>query len=145
MIETISSLDKAIAIAVQAHRGQKDRYGQPYILHPLRVMMRMKSVDEQIVAVLHDVVEKSEWTLEDLRREGFSAAIIDAVDKLTKRHGEEYASHIERTKTSRLSKRIKVADLEDNMDPERIVTPSKQNERRLARLHEAWDELKKKE
>jgi len=140
----MSTLDNAILIAVQAHHGQKDRYGQPYILHPLRMMMRMDSEAEKIVATLHDVVEKSEWTLEDLKMEGFSDLIIDAVDKLTKRGGEAYATHIERTKASQLSRWIKLADLEDNMDPKRITDPSAEDEQRLVRFREAWSELKKK-
>ena len=139
----MSTLDKAILIAVQAHHGQIDRYGQPYILHPLRMMIRMHSETEKIVAVLHDVIEKSEWTLEDLKMEGFSEEITDAVDKLTKRDGEVYALHVERTKTGSLSRRIKLADLEDNMDPERITDPTAQDEKRLARFREAWTELKK--
>ena len=104
----------------------------------------MDSESEKIVAVLHDVVEKSEWTLEDLRIEGFPEEIIDAVDKLTKRDGEAYARHIERTKTSPLSRSVKLADLEDNMDEKRLIDPSAEDEKRLARFREAWLELKKK-
>jgi len=140
----MSTLDKAILIATQAHHNQKDRYGQPYFLHPLRMMKSMDSESEKIVAVLHDVVEKSEWTLEDLRIEGFPEEIIDAVDKLTKRDGEAYARHIERTKTSPLSRSVKLADLEDNMDEKRLIDPSAEDEKRLARFREAWSELKKK-
>lgn len=140
----MSTLDKAVRIATQAHHGQKDRYGQPYFLHPLRVMERMDSESAKIVAVLHDVVEKSDWTLEDLRREGFSGEIVAAVDKLTKRDGESYATHIERAKTSPLSRSVKLADLEDNMDTDRITEPSAEDETRLARFREAWAALKKK-
>jgi (p)ppGpp synthase/HD superfamily hydrolase len=108
------------------------------------MMRRMDSETEKIVAVLHDVVEKSEWTLEDLKREGFSDLIIDAVDKLTKRDGEPYDLHIERTKTSSLSRIVKLADLEDNMDPKRITDPSAEDDKRLGRFREAWSALKKK-
>jgi (p)ppGpp synthase/HD superfamily hydrolase len=140
----MSTLDKAILIATQAHHNQKDRYGKPYFLHPLRMMKRMDSESEKIVAVLHDVVEKSEWTLEDLRIEGYSEEIIDAVDKLTKRDGEAYVTHIERTKTSPLSRSVKLADLEDNMDTRRVSDLSAEDEKRLARFREAWSELKRK-
>ena len=64
-------LERAISIAVEAHRGQKDRYGAPYILHPLRVMGRLEAPTEQTVAILHNVVEDTDWTFEDLQREGF--------------------------------------------------------------------------
>jgi (p)ppGpp synthase/HD superfamily hydrolase len=138
----MSTLDKAIFLAVQAHQGQKDRYSQPYILHPLRMMMKMNTEEEQIAAVLHDVVEKSDRTLDDLRREGFSEEIISAVDRLTKRPGEDYATHIERTRKNSLSRKVKIADLEDNMDPKRIVHFSDEDKKRLGRFHEAWSILK---
>lgn len=141
--KAMSTLDRAILIAAQAHHGQKDRYGQPYILHPLRMMMKMESEIAKIVAVLHDVVEKSEWTLEDLKREGFSEQTVDAVDRLTKRNGEPYAMHLERARTSQLARKVKIADLEDNLDPERGINPSRENEKRLVRLKKAWSELKK--
>ena len=64
-------LEKAIGIAVEAHRGQTDRYGAPYILHPLRVMARVETTTERIIAILHDVVEDTDWTFADLKREGF--------------------------------------------------------------------------
>jgi (p)ppGpp synthase/HD superfamily hydrolase len=108
------------------------------------MMMKMNSESEKIVAVLHDVVEKSEWTLEDLALAGFSDSIIDAVDKLTKREGETYSKHIGRTKTNPLSRSVKLADLEDNMDAKRISDPSEEDEKRLALFREAWSELKKK-
>ncbi len=138
----MSTLDRAILIAVKAHHGQKDRYGKPYILHPLRMMMKMESEPAKIVAVLHDVVEKSEWTLEDLKLEGFSEQIIDAVNNLTKRDGEAYAIHIERAKTNLLSRMVKIADLEDNLDPKRLINPSEEDEKKSARLRKAWLELK---
>jgi (p)ppGpp synthase/HD superfamily hydrolase len=107
------------------------------------MMNRMDSKKEKIVAVLHDVVEKSEWTLENLRGEGFSEEIVDAVDRLTKRDGEAYATHIERTKTNPLSRCVKLADLEDNMDTKRITDPSEEDEKRLVRFRDAWSALKK--
>ena len=139
----MSLLDKAIHLAVQAHRGQKDRYGNLYILHPLRMMMKMDTEMEQIVAVLHDVVEKSDLTLDDLRQEGFPEEIVDAVDHLTKRPGEDYSFHIERSRKNPLSLKVKIADLEDNMDPKRIIDFSEEDKKRLERFHKTWSELKK--
>jgi len=105
-------------------------------------MMRMETDEERIVALLHDVVEKSDKSLEDLRQEGFFEEIVEAVDCLTKRPGEDYATHIERVKINPLSHKVKIADLEDNMDPKRIVDFSEEDKKRLKRFHNAWFELK---
>jgi (p)ppGpp synthase/HD superfamily hydrolase len=115
----MSKLEKAIGIAVTAHQGQLDRAGQPYILHPLRVMARCQTVDEKIVAILHDVVEDTNVTFDDLRKAGFSEEIIRALDCVTKREGEPYEEFVRRSASNRLALRVKLADLEDNMDLKR--------------------------
>src|SRR5687767_2629355 len=84
----VSTLERAIAIAAQAHAGQVDKAGQPYILHPLRVMLRLATEEERIVGVLHDVVEDTPVSLQQLRDEGFSESVLSAVEALTKRDGE---------------------------------------------------------
>ena len=76
-------LSHAIAIATEAHKGQKDKYGQEYLHHPIRVMNMGRNQKERIVGILHDVVEDTEWTFEDLEKEGFSAEIIEAVRCVT--------------------------------------------------------------
>ena len=135
-------LDKAILIAAQAHLGQKDKVGRPYILHPLRMMLRFKSEKEMIVAVLHDVVEDSpDWDFERLRGEGFSEEIVEAVDHLTRREEESYEEFVERSSENPLARRVKLADLEDNMDLKRLKKLSGQDQARLARYHEAWRKL----
>ena len=139
----MATLDKAVWIATQAHAGQKDRYGDSYILHPLRMMVRMASENEMIVAVLHDVVEKSEWTLEDLHREGFSEEIIEAVNCLTKKSQDSYEDHIDRAKKNLLAKKVKLADLEDNLNTIQTKGSSKEDSERLARYHKAWQEIMK--
>ncbi len=115
-------LSRAIAIAAVAHAGQVDKGGQPYILHPLRVMMRCKTMPEMIVGVLHDVVEDCPpWTLERLQGEGFGDEIGEALDTLTRRKDESYAAFIERVAAgSELARRVKVFDLEDNCDLKRL-------------------------
>jgi len=139
----MATLDRAVRIAAQAHAGQKDRYGDSYILHPLRMMVRMSDEKEMIVAVLHDVVEKSEWTLDALCQEGFSEEIIEAVDCLTKRSQESYDDHIDRTKKNVLAKRVKLADLEDNLNQVQTKGSSKKDSERLARYHKAWLKIMK--
>ena len=134
-------LDKALKIAVQAHENQKDRYGTPYILHPIRVMLQMGSEMEQIVAILHDVVEDSEHTLESLRAEGFPEDVVHAVDCLSKRNNEPYDDYIGRVLENVISSRVKIADLEDNMNLCRITTITAHDKERLERYHKAWTRL----
>jgi (p)ppGpp synthase/HD superfamily hydrolase len=137
----MSTLDQALAIAVEAHRGQVDKAGQPYILHPLRVMMRLATPDERIVAVLHDVVEDSPTSLADLRQAGFDEVIVRAVDHLTRREQETYEAFIERASLDPLAKRVKLADLEDNMTVTRLQTLDERAMERLGRYLQAWQRL----
>ena len=116
----MSLLERAIGIAVEAHRGQTDRYRAPYILHPLRVMGRVETEQEKLVAILHDVVEDTHWTLAELRREGFSEEVLAALDAVTKRDGEAYEDFVGRSAGNALARRVKLADLEDNMDLRRL-------------------------
>ena len=134
-------LKRAIEIAIEAHRGQKDRAGAPYILHPLRVMLRLESDTEMIVAVLHDVVEDSSMTADQLREEGFSDEIVEAVELLTKREGEPYDNVIERAKLTPLSRRVKIADLRDNMDMSRLSHVTEDDLSRFERYHRALQAL----
>ena len=134
-------LEKAIAIAVDAHRGQKDRYDAPYILHPLRVMSRLQSPTEKTVAVLHDVVEDTDWTFEDLRDEGFPEPILEALDCLTKRDGEPYEKLVKRSAANPLARRVKIADLEDNMDVRRLPQISPKDSGRFRKYLAAWRTL----
>jgi (p)ppGpp synthase/HD superfamily hydrolase len=118
-------LEKAIQIAVQAHAGQFDKYEEPYILHPLRVMSRVQTEPEKIVAVLHDVIEDTAWTADQLKEAGFPSTILEALDCVTKREGEEYSDFVLRSASNPIALRVKIADLEDNMDLRRMpeITP----------------------
>lgn len=115
-----SPVERAIEIAIEAHAGQRDRAGQPYILHPLRVMLAQDDDASRVVAVLHDVVEDSDWTPDDLRREGFPEGIIVALDALTRREGEPYMDYIDRAGANQTAREVKIADLRDNgFNPQR--------------------------
>ncbi|KLD62180.1 HD domain-containing protein [Dyella japonica] len=129
----MATLERAIAIAAAAHACQVDKGGEPYILHPLRVMLRMQSTPERIVAVLHDVVEDSDVTLEILGAEGFSQEVLAAVDALTKRRGESRSDAAHRAKKDRIALAVKLADNAENMDLSRIAAPT---ERDYVRLEE---------
>lgn len=135
------SLEQAIAIAARVHEGQVDKAGQPYILHPLRVMFRLGSDEERIVAVLHDVVEDSDVTFEELEREGFSDRILTALEGVTKRPEEEgdagYEAFVKRAAENPLARRVKIADLLDNMDLTRLSELSERDFRRLDRYVKA--------
>ena len=135
---SMATVEDAVAIAAQAHRGQKDKAGAPYLLHPLRLMMRMETEAAMMAAVLHDVVEDTEWTLERLREAGFSAEVLEAVDCLTRRGGESYEEFVERVRANPTARRVKIADLEDNMNIRRISRLGASDLERLEKYHRAW-------
>ncbi|HEV2733588.1 MAG TPA: HD domain-containing protein [Longimicrobiaceae bacterium] len=137
----MADLEDAISLAVQAHRGQKDSAGAPYILHPLRMMFRVETDAEKIVAVLHDVVEDTAWTLDGLRAEGFPEDVVAAVDHLTRRESESYEEFVRRAAAHPVARRVKIADLEDNMDVRRTGTVTQKDVDRLTRYHRAWRSL----
>ncbi len=134
----MSNLEEAIAVAAQAHRGQRDRAGAPYILHPLRMMFAVQTDAERMAAVLHDVVEDTDWTLDALRERGFPEQVVTAVDHLTRREGESYEAFVRRAAAHPAARRVKVADLEDNMDVRRMGTVSADDAERLTKYHRAW-------
>lgn len=126
-------LEKAIQIAVEAHRGQLDKTGKIYILHPLRVMLRGKNEDEMIVGILHDTVEDTPVTLDMLRMENFSETVLSALACVTKTDGEDYGHFINRILTNPLATQVKLYDMEDNMNRERIPYPTTKDEARFAK------------
>ena len=137
----MADLETAIGIAVEAHRGQTDRGGAPYILHPLRMMFRVQTDAERMAAVLHDVVEDTDWTLEALRERGFPDEVVTAVDHLTRRQEESYDEFVTRAAANPVARRVKLADLEDNMDVRRTGTLTEDDVERLGRYLRAWRRL----
>lgn len=133
----MSTLERAIAIAAEAHAGQLDKAGAPYVLHPLRVMLRVSTPEARIVAVLHDVVEDSEWTFDGLRAEGFTEEILAALDSVTKREGESYDEFVRRAAANPIGRQVKLADLADNMDLSRIAEPSGRDHERIEKYRRA--------
>ena len=120
----MATLERAIEIAVLAHKGASDKAGAPYILHPLRLMFAVEDYDAKIVAVLHDVVEDSKpphrWGMEELKAEGFSAAVLEALDCVTARPHEPYDVFIDRILPNPIARRVKMADILDNMNLVRL-------------------------
>jgi (p)ppGpp synthase/HD superfamily hydrolase len=137
----MSTLERAIALAATVHSGQRDKAGAPYILHPLRVMLKMKTLETQMAAVLHDVVEDCGVTPALLAHEGFPASVIEAVGALTKRiidgTAEPYEEFIRRAAQNPIARLVKLADLEDNMDLSRIAQPTEKDHRRVQKYEAA--------
>ncbi|WP_027611696.1 HD domain-containing protein [Pseudomonas sp. URIL14HWK12:I6] len=136
------TLERAISIAATAHAGQVDKGGAPYILHPLKVMLRMTTLEERIVAVLHDVVEDCGISLDDLRKEGFSEEILSAIESVTKVPGESYEDFVDRAAQNPIGRVVKLADLEENSDLSRIASPSWEDLERVEKYRRAIGRLR---
>lgn len=132
----------AISVASIKFTNAYDKGGSPYILHCLSVMNKMSTVKQKIVAVLHDVVEDTNTTLDDLLRWGMSQEIVDAIDAITRRKDEPYRDYINRLAKNELAKVVKIADLEDNMDLSRIPNLTEDDIMRLKKYQKAYDFLK---
>lgn len=119
----MGTLERAIEIAAEAHAGQLDKTGAPYIAHPMRIMarfLREKHETYAIIAALHDVIEDSDWTLNGLLDEGFSTEIVEAVGVLTRNKREPYLTYVERAAKHPLARWVKQADLMDNINEDRL-------------------------
>jgi (p)ppGpp synthase/HD superfamily hydrolase len=142
----MSTLERAIEIAVAAHKGQKDKSGAPYILHPLRVMEMGASETEKICGILHDLVEDTAWTFEDLEKEGFSDEIIGVLQLLTKESDtEDYVQFIQRVMTHKTAVAVKLNDLRDNMDITRLNELKGNDLQRLNKYLNAYHRLREKQ
>lgn len=141
MTKTI--MEKALALAVKVHTGQKDKGGKEYILHPLRLMSQMETEEEQIVALLHDVVEDSSMTIKQLAKKGFDKKVLKAVKKLTFAGGKhEYDSYIAAIRKNPIARKVKLADLKDNLDLTRIENTTTKDLKRIEKYLRAYQILK---
>ena len=130
------TMDAAIQLARQAHEGQLDKGGRPYISHPLRVMGSVTGEHERMTAVLHDVVEDTDVTLADLTRLGCPEPVRTAVDAVTKRPGEPAELYLARVAANPIAVLVKRADIADNLSPERLSRLDKQTQERLRAKYE---------
>ena len=112
---------KAMIVAYKAHENQVDRSGVPYIFHPFHVAESMETEAEVCVALLHNVVEDTNYTIEDLRKEGFSEEVLDAVALLTRDKSEEYMDYVYKIKPNAIARKVKLSDLEHNSDESRLL------------------------
>jgi (p)ppGpp synthase/HD superfamily hydrolase len=135
-------VEKAIALAVAAHAGEVDKQGKPYILHPLRLMMQMETAEEMITAVLHDVIEDTSTTLEDLGQHGFPEVVLDALALLTHDTAStSYEEYVAAIKPNPLARKVKLADLAHNMDIRRLPEMGMKDYGRLEKYRRAWEML----
>lgn len=139
-------LNKAIELAIEAHAGQLDTHnGRPYIEHPFRVMIAGSTLQEKITGILHDVIEDTDWTLEQLSKEGFPDTIIDAVDAMSRRDNESYDEYLLRLQKNPIAVRVKINDLTDNMDIRRWNEIQYHDLARLQKYLEAYKLLTENE
>lgn len=133
------NLQRAIEIAVEAHRGMTDKGGNPYILHPLRVMLSLSSEEEKIVGVLHDVVEDCDgWSFERLKAEGFSETVLIALQSVTKSFEDRsYEDFVQRAAKNHIGKKVKIADILDNLDVKRINDINMEDVKRIKKYKNA--------
>ncbi|HEC1424181.1 MAG: GTP pyrophosphokinase [Pseudomonas sp. 34-62-33] len=134
-------IELALHRALKAYGGKVDKAGKPYILHPLRLAARLDDQISQSVALLHDVIEDSDTTEDDLREDGFPESVISAVVALTRRKGESYEAFIDRVRVHPLARKIKLLDIEDNMNLLRLNAVSENDLKRIAKYHRAWKRL----
>lgn len=128
---------KALAIAEDAHKGQVDKARVDYIQHPLFVASLVEGELAKTVALLHDVVEDSDWTLEDLRKEGLPEEVVQAVGIITKKRNENYEEYILRVKQNPLARQVKLADLKHNSDLSRLANVTDRDRKRVAKYQKA--------
>lgn len=124
-------------IAKRAHKGQVDKAGAPYILHPETVASFVTKDDEKIVAYLHDVIEDTPCQLRDLENAGFSSEIIKVVDLLTRKTGQSYKQYLKLVKTNELARVVKLADLKHNSDLSRLTHVTENDIKRLKKYQDA--------
>lgn len=134
------SFDKAVLLASQAHLGVRDKGGKSYILHPIRIAMRLRTDDEELmsIAILHDVIEDSSITFEELRTQGFSDRVIAALRLLTHQKGVSYEQYIENMADNIDALRVKREDLRDNSDITRLSGITEKDFNRMKKYHKAF-------
>jgi len=129
-------------IAKLAHQGQLDKAGKPYLLHPRAVASMVDTDEEKAVAWLHDTIEDSDFTEQDLIERGIPQQVVEGVVAMTKVEGEEYSSYLQKLKNNDLARKVKMADLIHNCDLSRISKPTEKDRIRIEKYKEAMKFLK---
>ena len=140
-LQSLNATDRAYVVAVSAHKGQVDKVGAPYIDHPARVAHAVsqdvpENTDALVVAWLHDVVEDTGVTLDDLRLMGFNDVVVEAVDAISKRHREAFEQYYDRVKANPVALVVKWHDVADNSRPDRLAKVAPDTRERLVKKYE---------
>ncbi|QDT04893.1 Bifunctional (p)ppGpp synthase/hydrolase RelA [Rubripirellula lacrimiformis] len=130
----MADLDEALVLVATHFRGVRDKAGLPYVLHCLRVMMSVDSLDAKMVAVMHDLVEDTAVTMDDLRQRGFSETVLTALELVTHRDADSYQDYVVRIKDDAIACEVKLADLCDNTSPSRMLLREGREDRDTARI-----------
>lgn len=133
--------EKAMQIAIKVHRGQLDKGGNDYINHPIRVSENCSLDEEKVVALLHDTIEDGDITADYLLMQGFPRGIVDAILSVSRNKDESYFAFILRCKDNPIGRRVKIADLKDNMDITRLKELTENDIERLKKYHKAYKML----
>lgn len=133
---------KAMVIAYEAHEGQVDKAGMPYVYHPIHVADGMPDEISTATALLHDVVEDTDWDFKRLREEGIPEEVLAPLKLLTRSRDEEYEDYIRRIAKNRVARLVKLADLEHNSDLSRLPCVSDKDRRRIEKYQRAMEYLK---
>ncbi len=135
---------KALNIAYEAHAGAYDKGHVPYVFHPIHIAEEMDDEISTTVALLHDVVEDSSWTLKDLEREGIPEEVLEAVELLTHEEGVPYHEYIKKMTINPIAVKVKMADLRHNMDESRILVEDRKPDMKLniVKYKKEYDYLK---
>lgn len=136
-----TQLEIAINIAVKYHANQKDKAGMPYVLHPLWVMSNVEGIKQKITAVLHDIVEDTSITIEDLNIYGFENDIVEAINILTKTKNQNYMEYIELIDKNNIARDVKIVDLKHNMDISRLENITDKDIKRVEKYEKAYNLL----
>ena len=135
---------KALKLCFEAHKDQTDKSGMPYVFHPFHLAEQMKDEDTTIVALLHDVVEDTDVTIDDLKKMGFNDNVIDAIILMTHQSDVEYMDYIAKIKENPVAKAVKLADLKHNSDVSRLDSVTEWDKKRAAKYKKAIRLLKSK-
>ncbi len=134
---------KAMIISFRAHKDQQDKSGLPYVFHPFHLAEQMDDEDSTVVALLHDVVEDTDWTLEELRVVGFSDEVLEALRLMTHEDDVPYMDYVRKIKSNPLATKVKLADLAHNSDTTRLNhAPTQEDRERVAKYAKAVEILR---
>lgn len=128
---------RALALCFEAHKDQKDKSGLPYVFHPFHLAEQMEDEDTTIVALLHDVIEDTEYTIEDLQKAGFTQNVISAIALMTHDPQMPYMEYVRAIKSNPIARAVKLADLRHNSDMTRLDIITQRDEERSQKYLDA--------